>query len=92
MATVSHNRLPQASSSRCQKVSMRIAGSRFLPAGVIAGPFAGRAFVDQIVRMHETLESDFRVRPDRGLPLVPFQNVNIGQSYRPFPITKAECR
>ena len=34
-------------------------------AGVVAGPFAERAFVQQIVRMDETLEGDFGMRGDR---------------------------
>ena len=34
-------------------------------AGVVAGPFAERAFVDQVVGMDEALEGDLRVRRDR---------------------------
>ena len=45
-------------------------------AGVIAGPFAERAFVDLVVRMDEALERDLGMRRDRQAGLRPHDHLH----------------
>ena len=48
----------------------------FLAAGVIAGPFAEWAFIEQIVGTDEALKRDFRMRRNRQSGAWPCDDLN----------------
>ena len=61
---------------------MRIAGSHFLAAGVIAGPLAERAFVDEIVRMTKPSNA-ISACAGIGRPVFGPANTSTGSPSRP---------